>query len=264
MYVYEDGVVKRYVRKSSYNTSTGKKTRTTESVNIGLSKDCEFKHEDEVVVIRKEEFKKHMTEFENIKKELEKPTVISGEDGNFKNQYDVEELREIINKHNEYLFSKQSNIDNAVDDSIKLTKAKAKEIVDESNKKNREKIVNSLISVNRKSNENAVDNIIKEIVKQQSDFNREVNKIGLMDRLFRWKKPKFDVDVNQLKKVAKNHYNDAVSDVKIESLIQNDVSKIDGLDVKDEIKKKYDLQIKMIDVVSDVESEIVDVGNWKI
>lgn len=59
MVYYNKGIVKRYIRKIKNKSKNIEPYRTTETVNIGLSKTSEFKDNENIIVIRLyEDFKK--------------------------------------------------------------------------------------------------------------------------------------------------------------------------------------------------------------
>ena len=218
--------VKRYSKKIKNRSKNAKEPyRITETVNIGLSKSCTFKDEEDVYVLDEDTYEKLNNTSDILK---EKDDILKEKDNNIHDLEtkineleiklkDYEEIKvntpppkqedssekitiinlmQEINERNQQLYQVDRNINKAIDMVINSTITAAQESFKDS--------VNSIIKNIVLDNERAVDlrnEKIANFIKESTDkVNNEMNSMNIIKLIRTYRNFNFDISTEEIEK----------------------------------------------------------------
>lgn len=183
---YEKGKIKRYTKKIK-NTSKNAKTkyRTVETVNIGLSKYSKFQDNQNIIILKEDDFNKILTDLENLKAgDNEKENINHAENIAIETdkikiiqlQEEINRLKDIINNSNELLLGANNSLDKLLDTIISLVANEYLSLFDENLKENQGKLkefINSVINLYQSIEDDNI-RIAKDLEQQVKEFNNDL------------------------------------------------------------------------------------------
>ena len=211
--------VKRYSKKIKNRSKNAKEPyRITETVNIGLSKSCTFKDEEDVYVLDEDTYEKLNNTSDIIKEKDENihdlETKINELEIKLKDYEEIEvntpppkqedssdkitiiNLMQEINERNQQLYQVDRNINKAIDMVINSTITAAQESFKDS--------VNGIIKNIVLDNERAVDlrnEKIANFIKESTDkVNNELNSANIIKLIRKYRNFNFDISTEEIEK----------------------------------------------------------------
>ena len=202
--------VKRYSKKIKNRSKNAKEPyRITETVNIGLSKSCSFKDEEDVYVMDTETYeefnntvdilnkkKDYINELERKIQDLESKQINENKKEDTSDKITIINLMQEINDRNQQLYQIDKNINKAIDDVINTTIKAAQE----SYKNTANTVIKNIVSDNERAVDLRNEQLSKYIKESTNKVNDELNNSNIFKLIRNYRKFDFDIPTDEIEK----------------------------------------------------------------